>query len=68
MAKLLTSKDLADILCVSSQYVNESRVSGFLMGYKAPKHLKMGRTVRYEESTVNEWINMVAEHNAGGDK
>ena len=64
MAKLLSSKDLAELLSVSGQYVTESRVSGVLMGYKAPKHLKMGRTVRYEESTINEWLEMVAKDNA----
>ena len=64
MAKLLSSKDLASILCVSGQYVTESRISGELMGYKAPKHLKMGRTVRYSESTINEWLEMVAKDNA----
>ena len=64
MAKLLSTKNLADMLCVSSQYVTESRISGVLMGYKAPNHLKMGRTVRYEESTINEWIEMVAKDNA----
>ena len=61
MSKLLTSKDLAEKLSVNSQLINESRVSGQLMGVKAPEHLKMGRSVRYEESTIEAWLNNFRE-------
>ena len=57
MSKLLTSKDLAEKLSVNSQLINESRVSGQLLGADAPKFLKMGRSVRYEESTIEAWLN-----------
>jgi predicted DNA-binding transcriptional regulator AlpA len=61
MAKLLSSKDLAEMLSVSNQYIAESRVSGKLMGMDAPKYLKMGRTVRYEESVIEEWLSNFRE-------
>jgi len=61
MSNLLTSKELAEKLSVSAQFIAESRVSGILMGIEAPKHLKMGRTVRYEESTIEEWLNNFRE-------
>ena len=57
MSKLLTSKDLAEKLSVNPQLINESRVSGQLMGVQAPAHLKMGRSVRYAESTIEAWLN-----------
>tara|TARA_R110002110_G_scaffold187274_1_gene394702 strand:+ start:739 stop:930 length:192 start_codon:yes stop_codon:yes gene_type:complete len=57
MSKLLTSKDLAEKLNVNPQLINESRVSGQLLGADAPKFLKMGRSVRYEESTIEAWLN-----------
>jgi predicted DNA-binding transcriptional regulator AlpA len=61
MSKLLTSKELAEKLSVSNQFIALSRTTGQLMGIEAPKHLKMGRTVRYEESTIEEWLNNFRE-------
>ena len=65
MSKLLTTNDVAEHLQVNPDLIIRSRVSGQLMGVKAPKYLKMGRTVRYEESTIEEWLNNFRESNHG---
>ena len=56
MSKLLTSRELADMLRVSLAAIDCSRSTGKLWGRKAPDYLKMGRTVRYELEAVEAWI------------
>lgn len=61
MSKLLKTKELAEMLSVSYQSLRTSRTTGFLLGVEAPKHLKMGQTVRYELETVEAWLNKFRE-------
>ena len=49
------------MLSVSYQSLRTSRVTGILLGVEAPKHLKMGQTVRYELETVEAWLNKFRE-------
>ena len=56
MSQLLSTKQLASLLSVAPGLVYKSRMTGVLMGVDAPKHLKMGQTVRYELETVEAWI------------
>jgi len=61
MTQLLTTKEVALKIKINPIVINASRVSGKLLGIEAPKHLKMGRAVRYEESTIEEWLNNFRE-------
>ena len=61
MSKLLTTNDVAEQLQVNPDLVIRSRVSGLLLGSPAPKHLKMGRTIRYEVEAIEEFINSFKE-------
>lgn len=61
MSKLLKTKELAEMLSVSYQALRTSRTTGLLLGVEAPKHLKMGQTVRYELETVEAWLNKFRE-------
>ncbi len=61
MSKLLKTKELAEMLSVSYQSLRTSRTTGLLLGVEAPKHLKMGQTVRYELETVEAWLNKFRE-------
>ena len=61
MSKLLTTNDVAERLQVNPDLVIRSRVSGLLLGSPAPKHLKMGRAVRYEVEAIDEFINSFKE-------
>lgn len=61
MSKLLTTNDVAEKLQVNPDLIIRSRVSGQLLGADAPKFLKMGRSVRYEESTIEAWLNNFRE-------
>jgi predicted DNA-binding transcriptional regulator AlpA len=53
---LLTSKQVAEILQIHPTTLGNSRVSGVLLGRKAPVHKKMGRIVRYYLSVIDAWI------------
>jgi len=61
LSKLLKTKELAEMLSVSYQSLRTSRTTGLLLGVEAPKHLKMGQTVRYELETVEAWLNKFRE-------
>ena len=34
----------------------QSRATGKLLGVPAPKHLKIGRTIRYKDIEIEAWI------------
>ncbi len=56
--RLITTKELAELLGVSPDTINKSRV------YKTkqfPPFIKMGSSVRYKMSTVSEWIKQQSE-------
>jgi excisionase family DNA binding protein len=53
----LTTIELAEQLRISEVTLRQSRVTGKLLGSKAPRHLKLGRQVRYLKSDVDQWIN-----------
>ncbi|GAC09510.1 helix-turn-helix transcriptional regulator [Paraglaciecola chathamensis] len=53
----LTTIELAAQLKISEVTLRQSRVTGKLLGAKAPRHLKLGRQVRYLSSDIEQWIN-----------
>lgn len=61
MSKLLSTRDFAAMLSVAPGLIYKSRMNNILMGVEAPKHLKMGQTVRYELETVEAWLNKFRE-------
>ena len=56
MVKLLTSKEVAALLRINPMTVNRSRFTGVLLGQPAPEHKKIGKSVRYDENIINDWI------------
>lgn len=56
-ALLLTADDVADILGVSTRWVNDRTRSGEI------PHVRLGRYVRYQREQVEAWISSLA---AGG--
>lgn len=42
--------------------LKRSRTTGTLLGVPAPAHLKMGRMVRYEKATLEEWLSQFPEY------
>jgi hypothetical protein len=52
----LTSKEFALELKISEVTLRQSRSTGMLLGVCAPKHLKMGRQVRYTKEALRDWI------------
>lgn len=65
MNQLLTTNDVAQKLQVKPDLVIRSRLSGTLLGYPAPKHLKMGRIVRYELKTIEKWLEAISKEQMG---
>lgn len=56
MDNLLTSKEAAKRLGYTDQALRSSRSTGKLSGLPAPKHIKLARTVRYQEADLKLWI------------
>jgi excisionase family DNA binding protein len=51
MVRLLTQSDVAKLLCLSERTLERLRVSG-----GGPHFVKAGRSVRYREADLEEWI------------
>lgn len=54
MGKLLTTKEVADILKLSEQTIAQWRSEG-----RGPEWLKIVGVVRYEEEAVRSWIESI---------
>ena len=54
--RLLNEQKAAAYLDLRPATLRQSRWSGLLGGVKAPKHLKLGRNVRYELEALDAWI------------
>jgi hypothetical protein len=56
--ELLNTKEVADWLCLSVEWVELSRFSG-----TGPKHQTLpGRRVRYRRGDVRDWLKIRSEH------
>lgn len=42
--------------------LKRSRTTGTLLGVAAPNHIKMGRMVRYEKTTLEKWLSQFPEY------
>ena len=56
LKKLNTDQETAKYLNVSYVALRQSRATGKLLGVPAPKHLKIGRTIRYKDIEIEAWI------------
>lgn len=52
---LITSKQAAEALGYSEYTLRLSRTTGTLAGVQAPAFVKLGRSVRYKQSDLNNW-------------
>ena len=55
--RLLTAKDAADRLRLSRSWLAKARMRG-----DGPPYVKLGRSVRYGESALSEWIRARTKH------
>ncbi|MAC45541.1 MAG: hypothetical protein CMI12_01630 [Oceanospirillum sp.] len=53
---LLTSQQAATHLQYSEYTIRLSRSTGTLAGVQAPPFLKLGRSVRYKKSDLDNWL------------
>jgi len=56
MKQLLSTNEFAKKFDYSAATIRNSRHTGSLAGVKAPPHIKIGKSVRYDVSAVNEWF------------
>jgi len=57
MDKWLTSKEAAEHLGYSEYTLRRARAeNGSLAGKTPPKHAKIGKTIRYQQSDLDEWV------------
>ena len=61
MEKLLTEKELADLLVISILTIRRNRSTA---PHRPPPAVKFGSSVRYQMSTVVRWLN---DHEVGHD-
>lgn len=58
--RLLTEEQTAQYLGFSRSYLRQARMNGHLTGrMAAPPYLKLGRTVRYDKSDLDAWIDQL---------
>ena len=55
--RLLTARDAADRLRLSPSWLAKARMRG-----DGPPYVKLGRSVRYGESALSEWIRARTKH------
>lgn len=54
--QMLTSTDAALYIGVSKRTLDNSRCSGVLCSVPCPKYKKMGKSVRYTLTALDEWL------------
>ncbi|QFT86665.1 Helix-turn-helix domain protein [Halomonas sp. THAF12] len=59
--RYLSERQAADYLGFSPHTLRQSRWSGKLAGIEPPQHIKLGRNVRYELSTLDSWMATATE-------
>ena len=60
--KYFTTSQLAELLHVNSSTIRASRVSGVLLGYPAPLHIKLGKSkVLYRTSEIKKYEDNLIE-------
>ena len=57
----LTEREAAPYLGFKPATLRHSRWTGVLAGVAAPKHYKVGRSVRYSVAELDRWMDAVAK-------
>ncbi|AEF03709.1 helix-turn-helix transcriptional regulator [Alteromonas naphthalenivorans] len=53
---ILKSKEFANLIGIHEDNLRKSRSTGYLLGRKAPAHVKLGRMIRYKREDIIAWI------------
>lgn len=59
--KLLNEREAAEYLGYRPATFRQSRYLGVLAGAAPPKHVKLGRAVRYDIADLNAWVENIAK-------
>lgn len=52
----LDTKQAADFLGFSQSTIANSRYTGLLGGVKSPPYRKLGKSIRYEQLALDDWL------------
>ncbi|MEQ3638646.1 MAG: hypothetical protein ABNH03_02725 [Alteromonas sp.] len=53
---LLTDTQLNELTGISSSSWRKSRMTGYILGVPAPRHIKFGKSVRYRLADIQDWL------------
>lgn len=57
LSYLNTTKQFQAFLGLKDDHaIRHSRSTGYLLGKPAPKHIKIGRNIRYKKEDILEWL------------
>ena len=59
--KLMKEQDAAEYLGFARGTLKQSRVTGVLAGLPTPAFIKIGYSVRYKLTTLDEWLSQLSE-------
>jgi hypothetical protein len=60
--QLLDEKQAALIIGTATPTLRKSRCTGKLFGLPTPTYLKLGRTIRYKVSVLNDWLESLDQY------
>ena len=62
LAELLDVKQVSEIINIPVSTLNKGRMTGTLKGQTPlPRHVKIGKTVRYLRTEIYRWLNELAQ-------
>lgn len=61
-----SSKQTAFALHIDDCTLRKSRLSGYLLGVPAPRHIKIGHTIQYRIEDIIDWIECVEANQVEG--
>lgn len=59
---ILTNHESATYINVASSTLRNSRHTGFLLGIRAPRHIKIGTNIRYLRKDLDEWLTSLEDY------
>mgnify|MGYP003634448906 CR=1 FL=1 len=65
---LLSNRNAASIVGTTPDALKGARCTGLLFGIPAPSFIRIGRTIRYKESTLQAWLDQFEEQTSTSEK
>ena len=63
---LLKDTQLNDLTGIPASTWRKSRMTGYILGVPAPRHIKFGKSVRYRLADIQEWLETLDQNGKEG--